>query len=279
MIKKAYAKVNLVLDCLGKRDDSYHELAGIMHSIDLFDEVSITPASFGINVTCSENIPHDNTAYRAAQFYMEASELSFGLNIHIEKHIPSQAGLGGASADAAAVLRILNEMYGALSEDKLYETGKRVGADVPFCLHGGCAKAGGIGEKLDTLPSQHLHLLLVKDDTGISTKELFAHYDEMFGEKTADKRLTDAIRACKENNSALLCHSMYNALEAAAFDLVPSLESIKADIAAHNAKTVLMTGSGSCIYGVFFDEKSAKAAENALIGNYSFVKYVVTYHK
>ena len=273
---KAYAKINLALDVLGRRADGYHELAGIMHSIDLFDEVSIMPSSSArITVECNEFLPPDNTAYKAAKLYFSSLTNPPGVVITIEKHVPSQAGLGGASADAAAVLRILNDVYGLHTEAELYEIGKRVGADVPFCLHGGCALAEGIGERLTALPVQNLHLLLVKGKAGISTKELFAHHDTLIGEKNRDTRLDTLIEACKARDTEKLCKNCFNTLETAAFDFLPELAQTKKFLLEHtDAKNALMTGSGSVIYGIYDSAEKAEKAERIVRENSAGAEFV-----
>ena len=274
IIKQAYAKVNLALDVLYKRDDGYHELSSIMHSIDLFDEVGIEPASCGINVICNEALPTDNTAYRAAKTYMSAIRAKDGLNIHIHKNIPSQAGLGGASADAAALLMALQEMYHSeLSTEDLYRIGKAVGADVPFCLHGGCAQVGGIGEKLYSLPAQEMYLLLVQGNCGISTKQLFELHDEMLSLKVQNQRFYDAVQAAKACNLTDLTASMFNTLEYAAFSLLPDLNQTKRRLIEEtDAMTALMTGSGSVIYGVYNSrEKVEKAYATMSKYGYPFI--------
>lgn len=275
-VKTAYAKINLALDVLKKRADGYHELAGVMHAVDLCDTVCVTPSACGITVKCNVPLPAENTAFKAARLYFDAIGQTPEATIDIEKRIPSEAGLGGASADAAAVLYALCELYTPLSQEALYEIGRRVGADVPFCLHGGCAKVCGIGEKLDRMPSQDLNILLVKNSGGISTKQLFGLYDELTGaEKAVDNRLDRLISACISKDTDMLCENMYNELERAAFTLYPELKKTKEELLDAGALSALMTGSGSCIYGIF---DSATAARNAgevmKKRGYSFVKAV-----
>ncbi len=275
-VKSAYAKINLALDVLKKRADGYHELEGVMHAVDLCDTVCVTPSSRGINVKCNVSLPEQNTAFKAAKLYFEAIGRTPEVTIDIEKCIPSEAGLGGASADAAAVLYALCELYTPLSQEALYEIGRRVGADVPFCLHGGCAKVCGIGEKLDRMPSQNLDILLVKSSGGISTKQLFSLYDELVkGEKTVDIRLEKLISACVSGNTNMLCQNMYNELERAAFTLRPELKKTKEELLQAGALSSLMTGSGSCIYGIFDSSEAALCAEAIMERKgYSFVKSV-----
>lgn len=277
-VKSAYAKINLALDVLKKREDGYHELAGVMHAVDLCDTVCVKKSSLGITVKCSVPLPEQNTAAKAAMLYFEAIGQAPEVTIDIEKRIPSEAGLGGASADAAAVLYALCELYTPLSQEALYEIGRRVGADVPFCLHGGCAKVGGIGEKLDRMPSQELNILLVKNSGGISTKQLFGLYDELVkGEKQVDTKLEKLMSACISGGRDTLCKNMYNELEKAAFTLRPELKQTKEELLQAGALSSLMTGSGSCIYGIFDSFEAALNAESIMKKHgYSFVKAVKT---
>ena len=143
IILNAPAKINLTLEVLKKRTDGYHDLRTVMHSIDVCDTVTVELSEAndgGIIVECTTPLPPVNTAFTAARLFREKTGCG-GVRIQIKKRIPSEAGLGGASADAAAVL---------------YDIAKRVGADVPFCLHGGCALCEGIGEKLTPAPSAAL---------------------------------------------------------------------------------------------------------------------------
>ena len=150
IILNAPAKINLTLEVLKKRTDGYHDLRTVMHSIDVCDTVTVELSEAndgGIIVECTTPLPPVNTAFTAARLFREKTGCG-GVRIQIKKRIPSEAGLGGASADAAAVLHGMQQLFGSISRDELYDIAKRVGADVPFCLHGGCALCEGIGEKL-----------------------------------------------------------------------------------------------------------------------------------
>lgn len=254
----AYAKVNLMLSVEGKRPDGYHELRTIMHSIDLFDTVTVQKAE-GIAVACSVPLPEDNTAIRAAKAYGAHAGYPAGAHIRIEKRIPSEAGLGGASADAAAVLIGLQRMYGLLAHDALMRAAKSVGADVPFCIKGGCALAEGIGERLTPLPCVPLHLLIVKGTRGISTKELFSSL-------SAPPRGIDpqkAILSIRAGDVNELAKHMHNALEPAAIALVPKIAEYKKRLTELGALCAVMTGSGSAVAGVFESRDAAQSAAAA----------------
>ncbi|MCL1952111.1 MAG: 4-(cytidine 5'-diphospho)-2-C-methyl-D-erythritol kinase, partial [Oscillospiraceae bacterium] len=179
---RAYAKINLLLDVTGKRPDGYHSVAMIMQSIDLHDTVTVEAASGpGIEIACNlPYIPTDrrNIAWKAC----EAFGITEGLKITLEKRIPGQAGLGGGSADAAAVLTALRDMFRpGMPDGALREIGARVGADVPFCLAGGCCLAEGIGELLTPLPClpEEYEIEVLKPSAGVNTARAYAALDSI----------------------------------------------------------------------------------------------------
>ena len=179
----ACAKINLCLDIIGTRSDGYHLLESIMQSIELGDKVSINRKGKRIRVICDKlDIPQQNNiAYKAAKAFYEHNQISEdnGVCIRIKKQIPSQAGLGGGSADAAAVLVGLNKLFNTrLSEEELCSIGEKIGADVPFCVCGGTRLARGIGEILTKLDNYcDYKLVIVKGTEGVSTKEAYEDFD------------------------------------------------------------------------------------------------------
>ncbi len=260
MIIEAKAKINLSLDVLGKRADGYHELRSIMAETGLKDILTIEKAK-DIRVECDLPLPVDNTAYRAAALFMQ--KCGGGAHIYIEKHIPSEAGMGGASADAAAVLRALQALYGEpLSELELYALGKAVGADVPFCLHGGFALCEGIGEKLTALPPLHAPVLLIKGERGVSTAALFR------GLKLPLEHPDTAamISALERGDIGALAAKLFNALETPAAALLPEIRSRKEKLMQNGALGACMTGSGSCVFGLFESKEKALCALDAFKG-------------
>lgn len=253
------AKVNLTLEVLGKREDGYHELRTVMHSIGIFDRLIIKENHDDeIRVICNESLPKLNTAYIAAERFKSYTNCP-GIDIYIEKHIPSEAGLGGASADAAGVLRGMEALFGRIDENTLYSIGKSVGADVPFCLFGGCALAEGIGEKLTRLQPYKMNLLLVKGERGVSTRMLFNSLDERLFKNENDL----------ENHSQCLIDKMqmqsntlplFNDLMKPAIKIVPEIENYMQRMRNLGATATLMTGSGSVVYGIFGTLDLAKIA-------------------
>ena len=180
----APAKINLSLDVVGRRADGYHLLRTVMQSISLCDTVSLSASGQGkAEVFCDDKSvsPGENTVLRAAQAFSEETGLrgNDGLRFTVRKRIPTQAGLGGGSADAAAALKLLNTFYGAgISEERLRRIGLMVGADVPFCLMGGTALAEGIGEKLQKVPSlPPCEIVVCRPKTGVCTGRAYEIFD------------------------------------------------------------------------------------------------------
>lgn len=253
MIKRAYAKINLTLDITGKREDGYHSIESVMQAIDLYDEVDVQPNDSGsIQVATNRRyLPLDekNTAYRAAKHFFAHTGIQAGVTIFLDKHIPGRAGLGGGSADAAAVLYALDEIFEtALPTHTLLEIGKLVGADVPFCLMGGTCLCTGIGETLTPLPPMpDCTILLCKPPAGMSTPRAYALVDQYPMPQTQN---TPRMCAALENkNLKSVAAAMGNRFdEVLRMRPVREIERIMKEAGALNA---VMTGSGSAVYGLF----------------------------
>ena len=273
----ACAKLNLTLDIVGKRSDGYHNLRSVMQSVSLTDTVTLrTNGSGRITLECSaEGVPCDerNIAYKCAvSFYKTARIECTGLHISIEKNIPMQAGLAGGSADGAAVLRGLNELYGApLSESSLIGLGASVGADIPFCLMGGTMLAQGIGEKLTRLPDiPPCSIVIVKPDVGISTAQAYSAADAVgFGGDQHTDRALESL-----NDLHALCACLHNGFEEALkIELIGSLtDKLKGFSGCLGS---CMSGSGSAIFAVFESETNANACAQALKKEYPFAQTVI----
>lgn len=251
----APAKVNLTLDVLGRRADGYHELCSIMASVNLYDEITLSPAE-GTALTWEGIVPapplERNTAYLAAEAFR--AQTGRACRIHINKRIPSRAGLGGGSADAAAILRGLQRLYGGMEDEALFSLGRSVGADVPFCLLGGCALAEGIGEKLRPLPPPTLHLLLLKGQSGVSTPRLFRSLSLPLPHPD-----TAAALAALYGPPADLAPLLQNALEGPAIALCPEIGLLKSRLYKAGALCAFMTGSGAAVAGLFPTQEAARA--------------------
>ncbi len=260
---KAYAKVNLLLDVLMKRQDGFHELEGIMQSVSLYDVVTLTDSE-DIEVASDVELPYNNTCRRAAELFLEGS--GKGVRIHVKKNIPSEAGMGGASADAAAVLKGLNEVFVDTplrrSDDELLEIGLKVGADVPFCLMGGCAIARGVGEELISIKGMRLPLLIVRGSRGVSTAGLFKSLG-IGSEKhrrLGDDRLSEALKALENNSAEEFAALVGNALQPAASKTVPEIDEYCRRMMEQGALGASMTGSGAAVFGIFRNTADAEKA-------------------
>jgi len=263
MIKlRAHAKINLSLDIIGKRPDGYHDLCMIMQSIRLFDEVTLRPHP-EIRVQSDLTfLPCDdrNIAWRAASLFLDEIGSENGVSIQIRKHIPVGGGLGGGSADAAAVLMGLNRMHGfPVPFTRLLELGLACGADVPFCMTGGTCLAEGLGEKLTPLPAlPHCHILLLRPRFPLSTKKIFSLVDMKKIQHHPDTR--GLINALQSRDLSGILVRLYNGLET--FVPRPEIAEYKKLLLEKGADAALMTGSGSVVYGIFLShEKALKAKE------------------
>ena len=245
---KAYAKINLSLDIVGVRDDGYHLIKTVMQSISLHDVVSVDKLESGTTISCNDPaVPCDerNIVYKCAKRFFERTGESFGIHIDIQKNIPSQAGLGGGSADGAAVLVLLNRLCGdILTTQELCEIGAIVGADIPFCIVGGCVLCEGIGEVLTPIDSKtELDLCIVKPDFGVSTVEAYKAFD------SAEKFLhpdTDAvIKSLESGDKKTLADNLVNVLE-----MDERIDKIKKDLVESGAVAACMSGSGSAVFAI-----------------------------
>ena len=256
--KRAYAKLNLTLGVLYKRADGYHALDSIMQTVDLFDTVTVERARDIVVTSTGMLLPYDNTVRRAAELYRALTGRS--VQIRVIKRIPAEAGLGGGSADAAATLNALQDLYGEVDEKTLLEIAAKVGADVPFCLKGGTQRAEGIGEVLTPVRGMKLHLVVAKPAEGVSTKKLFS----LLKLPRTMPETTAALKALSDGNLDALCPLLYNALEEPAIELVPEIGRIKRDLLALGAKAACMSGSGSAVFGVFANKAAAEQAQVGL---------------
>ena len=266
---KAYGKLNLSLDITGKLANGYHTICSVMQSISLFNSVTVTANKSGC-ITLSSNdktLPTDieNTAYRAATLFLErvTSNEYTGFDIFIEKRVPYQAGMGSASADAAAVLCAANNIFNnPLSEQEISDLALKVGADVPFCLAGGTMLAEGIGEKLTPIaPLVDCAFLIVHPNKGMSTVEAYRKFDKVAEPLPLHgKGCADAIKSGDLKQIAAHCENM--------FEYCCDIEDvfkIKETLKNAGAFAACMTGSGTAVFGVFEDVKSAEQAQLKIV--------------
>ena len=270
----AHAKINASLDVLGLMADGYHELDTVMVSLSLCDDVSVTlrnSADTGATVSVpgfSHIVPQDgnNTAAKAALRFFEAHAITgVTAEIEIQKRIPVGAGLGGGSADAAAVLRALNMLCGeCCTADKLREIGLLVGADVPFCIDGGTVRAGGRGEIMARLARfPDCNVVLVKPAFSISTAELYAQIDSVNITARPDTdKLCAAIASGDLKGAASSCFNVFE--QALSPAQLATVSEIKKTLRDHGAQGAVMTGTGSVVFGIFKDIAAATRAKYAL---------------
>ncbi len=272
----AYAKVNLTLDVLGKREDGYHDLKSIMQTLSIRDDIEIDVGTGKPwRLICDkEGIPCDesNLAWKAARVYCDA--LGYdpdGIEIRITKRIPSQAGLGGGSADAAAVLRALNRHYGSpLSIGALAELGAQIGSDVPFCVVCGTCMCEGRGEKLRRLPDMpECIFVVVKPAFSVSTPELYNKIDSVAIAKRPDQA---AVESGLLNGDLLkVANNLCNVFDSVVTQDNPELNYIKSVMHQYGAVGYQMTGSGSAVYAIVSQFEVAAVICNMLKDSYSDV--------
>ncbi len=266
---KAYAKINLTLDVTGKREDGYHTLDTVMQTVSVWDELEIKKINKpGIRLFCNrEYLPVDtkNTAFRAAQYFFEHCGITGqGLTIHIRKYVPSRAGMGGGSADAAAVLHGLNKMFKAnLPLETLVELGAKVGADVPFCVVGGTCRCQGIGEQVEPVaPMPDCWLVICKPPAGMSTPRAYALIDQF--PLTRVQATGKMVNLLAGGDLRRIGEGLANR-----FDETMKLQQvreIKRILLSAGALGASMTGSGSAVFGIFDSEEAARASMQRLEG-------------
>ncbi len=266
---RAYAKINLGLDVIRRREDGYHEVKMIMQTVDLYDQLILEKTEKpGIQLTTDAGfipVNEDNLVYRAARLLMEQGQVEEGIRIHLEKRIPVAAGMAGGSSDAAMTLVGVNRIFGlGLSQKELMELGVKIGADVPYCILGGTALSEGIGEILTSLPPMpDCHILIGKPDISVSTKFVYTHLK--LDEDTSHPDIDGMSMALKEKNLIGITERMENVLEQVTIPAYPVIAAIKRHMKAHGALNALMSGSGPTVFGIFDQEEKAKAAYEALV--------------
>ena len=264
---KAFAKVNYALDVLGLRADGYHEVSTVMQSISLADELELRRAAGGFDLSLEpEEVaigPQErNTTYLAWKALQRLTGEEFPVKLTLRKEIPTGAGLGGGSADAAAVLVGLNELFSlGLQVDELRGIGARIGADVPFCISGGTALGEGIGEILTPLPAPPAHLLVVAKPPGSAdTAGIYRAYDEAKTEST--NSVKPVVSALCSNSLPALAAAVGNDLAPVTKGIIPEVAKLERTLLASRALGASMSGSGTAVYGIFDDAEAAGIAKD-----------------
>ena len=267
----APAKINLTLDIVGVRADGYHLLESVFQSVSVYDTV-VVKKKWGKGITliaddCDCPV-EKNTAYKAAEAFFRYTGIKKGVKITLDKHIPQQAGMGGGSSDAAAVLRALNKHYAnPLSDFELADLGARVGSDVPFCVVGGTCLCEGRGEiltKLRDMPD--CYFVLCKPEFSISTPELFRKIDAVEIIQRPDHSAMD--KALLEGDLEQVAHHIWNTFDPVVSETRPELEHIKSICNQNGAICAQMTGSGSVVFAMVTSYDVAERISNALKSHY-----------
>lgn len=294
MTEKAYAKINLFLDVTGKRTDGFHNIRSIMQSVSLADilEVSLAEAE-APSVLLSVDIggelsalgitpallgePEKNLVFRAAMLYLERAGISARVSVRLTKHIPIAAGLAGGSADAAAILRVLNKEYGKFTAKELSELGAELGSDIPFCIEGGTALCTGRGEHTVRLSyTPDLNIVIAIGKAKISTPKAYAALDKVFSDfdgsvKSHGEELLSGgeENASGELRARLLSEDgtegcIYNIFECSELPELSEVEGIKDKLRSLGAEATLMSGSGPSVFGIFGTKSKAEEAAGKL---------------
>lgn len=267
MTVEASAKINLTLDILGKRDDGYHEVAMVMQSVGLFDTLHLEPIRSGIELRMdTAALPSDerNLAWRAARRFLDVHDLRSGVRIEIEKRIPIAAGLAGGSADAAAVLHGLDELFATkMTAAALSDIGAELGSDVPFCLYGGTMLATGRGEILTPLSrGVDAWIVLAKPPIEVSTAWAYAAFDDSHG--SVNDWTPMMVEAIEKGDLADIAAHLGNALEGVTRKAHPVIGEYQRILRENGALASLMSGSGPTVYALSRDRAGAERAAAAL---------------
>ena len=272
MIIRAYAKINWSLDTVGTREDGYHLLDMVMQSVSLHDTLTIEPAdSLSLRVEGPRRAPEgpDNLVLRAAEALRQHAGIDAGAAIRLRKRIPSGAGLGGGSSDAAAALRGLNALWSLQYPlDTLCSIGLKIGADIPYCLHGTLCRVEGVGEIITPLPGGRIyHLVILQPCRGLSTKQVFT----ALGDASALRRpdTPGVIDALQSGALSALPGVMGNTLQEISMPMRPQIRQAITALREHGARAAQMTGSGSAVFGVFASASAARTAWESLQKKYS----------
>ena len=273
---KAYGKINLGLDVLGRREDGYHEVRMIMQTVRLHDSIDLyRTREPGIRLeTNLYYLPpnEQNLAYRAAKLLMDEFGIREGVSMHLRKFIPVSAGMAGGSTDAASVLFGVNKMFGlGLGVRALMERGVTLGADIPYCLMRGTALSEGIGEKLTALPPvPQCQVLIAKPGISVSTKVVYEALDAMELKPEQHPDIDGMIRAIREKDLHRVAGKFGNVLELVTAGRYPVIGQIEQAMLECGAENAMMSGSGPTVFGLFTNPRAAEAAYEALrFGKYA----------
>lgn len=262
--RKAYAKINLGLDVLRRRQDGYHEVKMIMQTVDIWDRLTFTEKREpGIELSVGGvDLPvgEDNLIYKAVKLILTETGTDAGVIISLQKNIPIAAGMAGGSTDAAAVFHGLNELFSlSMSMEDMMRLGVKIGADVPYCIMGGTALSEGIGEILTPLPAPpECILVIAKPDINVSTKFVYEnlHADRL----TEHPDIDGMVEAIRQGSLGGITERMGNVLETVTIGEYPIIDKMKGVMKAEGAANALMSGSGPTVFGIFTNQDCARRA-------------------
>ena len=278
---RAYGKVNLALDVIGKRQDGYHLLKMIMQTVDIYDVLTFKKGSKGITITSNKDfVPTDerNLVYKAIMLFCNTYNIEPAIEVNIQKNIPVEAGMAGGSTDAAASLKAMRDLYAPeITNEELMKISVKIGADVPYCINGGTALCEGIGEVITPLkPFENKLLLVVKPNFGVSTVGTYKAFkiDEIKEHPDVEK----LVLAIDDNDMKYVAHNMGNLLEMVTIKEHPEINQIKNIMVDMGAEGAMMSGSGPTVFGLFESIEKAEKCAKELKNNYKevFVTRTVT---
>ncbi len=265
LTKKAYAKVNLALDVLRRREDGYHDVKMIMHNINIYDKLIFELTGDSGEITISTNLPgiptdDRNLIYKAIKLISDTYDISPSVHVNLTKNIPIEAGMAGGSTDCAATLHAMNELLSLkLDEQSLMNLGVKLGADVPYCIMARPALSEGIGEILTKVtPLPDCHVVVAKPAVSVSTGTIYKNLklDTLKSHPDID----GMILALQNGDIKSVANRMENVMESVTATLHPEIEDIKAAMKTHGALNAIMSGSGPTVFGIFNDFDKANIA-------------------
>ena len=273
----APAKVNLYLSIGKRRPDGYHDLETVFQTVGLYDELTLLPAkkislrASGLQLPSQFPLGSENIVWRAAEYFFRAFGVTSGLKITLKKNIPVQAGLGGGSSDAAAVLKGCAKLFlkkiSPKDDKKLHAIARSLGADVPFFLEGGCALATGVGEKLTKLPYAPFHAVIVKPKIGLSTKEVYGWFDQAAeaGALTPAPQIRKIVRQIRfRKASGKWAGLAFNSFQDVVVRKAPEVGAAISALFGAGCETALLSGSGSAVFGFVKDHAQGKKVSQSL---------------
>ena len=282
LMRNAYAKVNLALDVLRRREDGYHDVCMIMQNLSLYDTLTFTieaADTFEITISCDkEFVPCDerNLVYKAVALMGQTYNLTGKVHVDIVKRIPVEAGMAGGSTDCAAAFHAMRELYGLdVSTEDLMKLGVTLGADVPYCILAKTALSEGIGEVLTEVPMlPDCYVVVAKPNVSVSTKMVYENLHANELERHPD--VAGMVEALKQKNLEGVAARMENVLETVTTKLYPLIEEIKQTMKDAGAENAIMSGSGPTVFGLYTERKIAEAAAGKIRAAYGLSEVYVT---